>query len=172
MKFAALKAPPRWLWPGWLLHLVSYTLPSAGDGDTHKLPGYACALIAWECWFKPSELANAWQQGQSQDAIIRLLIGWFNVTNLVALLTPLLLAWPGRPSLPRWTALLCAVGVSHAIAFWLGLFTGEVMPMRVGFFVWTLSYAWLAVAAFMVMRRRDAKRSKSDGPPMGTDQPR
>jgi hypothetical protein len=154
VKFAALKAPPWWLWPGWLLHLVSYTLPSAGDGGTHELRGYACALIAWECWFEPGELANAWQQGQSKDAIVRLLIGWFNVTNLVALTSPLVLAWPGRPSLPRWTALLCAVGVSHAIAFWLGLFTGEVMPMRVGFFVWTLSYAWLAVAAYALMRRQ------------------
>lgn len=150
MKPALFQRLPWWLWLGWAVHLMAYALPSYEAAS-----GLKCAYLALQMWFSTDGL---WRQvGAGDMAAVRgmAILGWFNVTNLAAIFAPWLVSRGRRPALAWWTALLCLTGAVQAVAFGFGLITEEpeYPSLRIGFYVWLLSYAWLATGTFVVWRR-------------------
>lgn len=150
MWLKAFTTVPWWVWPGWLLHLGSYAMESYENSAGHE-----CARVALSFWFDFSELTSLGTQGEWRELAAYLTLGWFNVTNLAALLAPAWLAIP-RPAAAWWSGLLNACGAGLAVGFATGAVTGESAwdELGPGFFVWSFSYVWLAVAGFAVARRR------------------
>ena len=161
MKAALFPRLPWWLWAGWAVHLVAYALPSYRISDQETASGLKCAHIAWQMWFSEDGLWRELKAGNSDAIRGMAMVGWFNVTNLTAILAPWLIARVRWPALAWWTALLSATGALQAIAFGLGVMTGEFeyRALRLGYYVWLVSYGWLAGGAAVVWRRR---RSISD----------
>jgi hypothetical protein len=115
MKSILLPRLPWWLWAGWAVHLVAYALPSYRISGEETALGLKRARVAWQMWFSEEGL---WRELRGDLNAIRgmALIGWFNVTNLTAILAPWLVARVHRPALIWWTALLCATGAVQAVA--------------------------------------------------------
>ncbi len=155
MKSVLLPRLPWWLWAGWVVHLVAYALPSYQMTGQETASGLKCADIAWQMWFSEDGLWRELKAGNSDAIRGMAMIGWFNVTNLMAILAPWLVGRSRRPALAWWTALLCATGALQAVAFGFGMFTGERQfeSLRLGYYVWLASYVWLAVGAAVVWRR-------------------
>ena len=155
MKPAFFQRLPWWLWLGWLVHLVAYTLPSYRVGDEEAVYGWKCAHMAYQTWFSAEGFLSELRKGEMDVARSEAIMGWFNVTNLAAILAPWLLLRFRRPMVVWWVALLCMTGAAQALALECGLITGrsEFPSLRIGFYVWMVSYVWLAAAAFTVWRR-------------------
>jgi len=151
MWLKAFRRVPWWVWPGWLLHLGAYGLRSY---DTSA--GHECARVALGFWFNFPELANLVRQTEWQELTGTFTLGWFNVTNAAAVFLPLGLMVFRTAVAAWWAGLLNACGAGLAAGFATGAVTGESAwdELGPGFFVWSFSYVWLAVAGFAVARRR------------------
>ncbi|HTH48204.1 MAG TPA: hypothetical protein VMB21_11885 [Candidatus Limnocylindria bacterium] len=155
MRTAFFQRVPGWLWLGWSVHLVAYALPSYRIGANETALGLKCAHVVFQMWFSEEGLLAELKKGQMDSIRGEAILGWFNVTNLAALLAPWLLCRFRRPSVAWWVGLLCLTGAAQAFAFGMGMITGarEFDSLRLGFYVWLFSYLWLAVGAFVVWRR-------------------
>lgn len=149
-----MRRVPGWFWLGWLVHLAAYPLPSYRIDDHDAASGFRCAWVVFGLWFGEHGLLRSLRQGQMDDLRIQAILGWFTVTNLAAILAPAVLAGFARPAAAWWIGLLCATGAAQAVAFGAGVITGQPEAMRWGFFMWLISYVWLAMGAFGLWRRR------------------
>ena len=155
MRTAFFQRVPWWLWLGWTVHLMAYALPSYRIDVNETAYGWKCAHVAWQMWFSEDGLLSGLRKGQMDSVRGEAILGWFNVTNLAAILAPWLLSLFRRPTVAWWVGLLCLTGAVQALAFGMGMITGarEFDSLRSGFSVWLLSYLWLAVGAFVVAHR-------------------
>ena len=133
----------RLTWAAWVMFVVSFFLPSYMD-----LPGWKCALFQPGLWDKAIH-------GHWPSINYELL----TLANLLMLASPFLLfRYGGRPCVVRWFHWLNLIAVLLVWAF-IGLcLTSESdrAALRIGCYVWGLSFVVLQVAAM----RRPAQKKK------------
>ena len=137
------------IWGAWLLQAAAWFLPVAKEGTTlpHGLPGWQAFRVA-ACAVWPYE---GWSIG-----------GWYNaVLSTVSAVTTLLFilgsGWVvshGSRALRRasaWAAASAFVLNSH----WYFRFGSNRMELRIGYFLWGLSFMLLALGLFDLSRDAD-----------------
>jgi len=122
----------------WLLYVLAWFLPVIKEGVTlpDGLPGWQAFRVALSPWW-------AYEGFDYEPGITRLICPLTALTNLVMLASVLVVRWPARGVRRVLAGLL---SVSFLIdAYWLS--TGDMRAdLRIGFYLWWLSFAALAGA--------------------------
>lgn len=141
-----MKRPALLLSVAWLIHAAAWFLPVVKGGVTlpHGVPGWEAWLIAacalWPC---KDVSFDSWYSAA--------LSGVSAITTVLFLLGSPLVIWRGSATLQRvsaWVVLVAFVANSH----WFVLFGADRVDLRVGYFLWWLSFAVLAGGLFALSR--------------------
>jgi hypothetical protein len=142
MAFSKLRRPHLLISGAWLLHAAAWFLPVVKDSVRlpEGLPGWQAFRLAscavWPC------------DGVSFDT-------WYGVVlSTVSAVTTLLFIFGSpwvvaRGSRPLWLASAAAAAIAFiANAHWFVLLESSRSDLRIGYFLWWLSFALLAVGLF------------------------
>ena len=137
----------------WLIHTAAWFLPVV-DGDEpfpHGLPGLGAWFVSF-CAVLPSSSYDTWYD--------RALVIVSAVSTPLFVLGSPWVIWRGSHSLrlaSAWAAVSAFVINSH---WYVPLFGSHRLDLRIGYFVWWLSFMVLGIGLFDSARRHTAGESK------------
>ena len=139
------------VWIAVVLYLVSWFLPVIKDGERlgNGLPGWeALTVVMSPLWDPESIRHNPW------SSLLSVVSGFTNVFMLVALFRQLRHRDPSPRSWP-WLAWI-AVAIN---ASWIVMDFGD-RALRIGYYLWFLSFVFLAVSYFSDGARRESSEAQ------------
>src|SRR6187401_1307426 len=133
------------VWIAWTAFVLAWFLPVIHDGVTlpEGLPGWEAFMVAARV-LMPSDDADPWWS--------RVLPALSAGTNLLAIAAPWLSRHPGERSRLLLVPAFAAAFVVNS--YWCFTGAGELL---VGYYVWWLSFAGLALAIWLSARRAPAR---------------
>jgi hypothetical protein len=149
------RRPQLLIWAAWLLHLAAWFLPVVKEGVTlpEGLPGWqAFRVAASPVWPLPDVTVDAWYK--------TVLFAISAVTTLLFIPGSVWTMCSGSRTLRQvspWIATFAFVVNAH----WYVLYGSARNDLRIGYFVWWLSFLLLAVGLFGLSRREAGQRQSS-----------
>jgi len=143
-----MKRPHLLILGAWLVHAAAWFLPVVKDGVTlpEGLPGWQAFRVAFAVvWPYESVNFDTWYTAALATASA--------VTTLLFIFGSPWVVWRGSPSLSRacaWVAVAAFVLNAH----WYVLFWSDRSDLRIGYYLWWLSFAFLAIGLFDLAGRR------------------
>ncbi len=149
-----MKRPHLVILGAWLVHAAAWFLPVTKDGVTlpDGLPGWQAFRVAFTAVW-PYETFNfdTWYTAVLATASA--------VTTLLFLFGSPWVVWRGSPSLSRASAWVAAVAFVLNV-YWYFLFWSDRSDLRIGYFLWWLSFVFLAIGLFDLAGRDKTDESR------------